>query len=117
MIHQLPFSSLPHPHSIQSSFPRSFKKSQLGSAPKYVYDHIRPPISASSLHRLRSSQRHDLFMPCVRTTMAHTRSFAFIVPSLGNNLPPPFSSFILVAPLSTSLSHLKSYLFPGTEMH
>ena len=63
-------------------------------------NHIRPPISASSLRRIRSSQCHDLFMPRVRTTMAHTRSFASISPSLRNPLPPPFRSLILSAPLS-----------------
>src|SRR6218665_4030044 len=51
-------------------------KYQLGSAPKYLCDHIQ----ALSLSSLRSSQRHDLFMPHVRTTMAHTRPVAFIGP-------------------------------------
>src|SRR6218665_846375 len=91
-------------------------KSQLGSAPKYLCDHIRTPFSASSLSCLRSPQFHDIFTPCIRTTMARTRSFASIGPSLWNHLPPPFRSFILFAPLSSSLSRLKSYLFPGTEM-
>jgi len=94
-------------------------KSQLGCAPtcKYLCDHIRPPISASSLFRLHSSQSHDLFMPYARTTMAHIRSFASIGPSLWNRLPPPLRSFILPAPLSSSLSRLKSYLFHGTKRH
>src|SRR6218665_554542 len=73
-------------------------------------------IFASSLRRLRSSRRHDLFMSRVRTTMTHSRSFASIDPSLWNH-PPHFRSFILSAPLSSTLSRLKSYLFPGTEMH
>jgi len=77
---------------------------------------IRPPIS--SHRRLRSSQHHDLFMPRVRTTMAQTTSFASIGQSLCNHLPPLFCRlFILSAPLSSSLSHLKSYLFHGTNMH
>src|SRR6218665_445167 len=79
-------------------------KSQLGSAPKYLSDHIRPPISASSLRRLRSSHCHDIFTPRIRTIMAHTRSFVFIGSSLWNHLPPPFRLFILSAPLSSSLS-------------
>src|SRR6218665_4049436 len=75
-------------------------KSQLGCAPKYLCDHIRPPISASSLRRLRSVQCHDR----VRTTLARTRPFASIGPSLWNHLPPSFCSFIPSAPLSSSLS-------------
>src|SRR6218665_1153000 len=74
------------------------------------------PISAFSLYHLRSSQGHDLFLPHVKTTMGHTRSFASIGPSLWNHFPPPIRSFILSAPLSSSLSSLKSYLFPRTEM-
>src|SRR6218665_1489117 len=54
-------------------------KTQRGSAPKYLCDHIRLPISASSLRPLRSSQRNDLFVPRVRTTMVHTRSFVSII--------------------------------------
>src|SRR6218665_1220705 len=76
-------------------------KSQLGSAPKYLCDQIRPHISASSLRHLCSSQCHD---PRVRTTMARSRSFAPIGPSLWNLLPPHFRSLILSAPLSSSLS-------------
>jgi len=56
--------------------------------------------------QLRSSQRHDLFMPPVRTTMAHTRSFTSIGQSLWNHLPPYFRSLILSAPLAFSLSRL-----------
>jgi len=47
---------------------------------------------------------HGLFMPPVRTTMAHTRFFAYIGPSLLNHLPPPLCQSILSAPLSLSLS-------------
>ena len=76
------------------------------------------PYPWSSLRRLRSSQRHDLFMPRVRTTMAYTSSFASIGLSLWNHFPPNVRSFILSAPLSSSLSlsRLKSRLFPGIEM-
>ena len=63
---------------------------------------------------LHSSQRHDLFMPRVRATMAHTRSFASIGLSLWNHLPPPFRSFILSVPLSSSLHLLKSLPFSWT---
>ena len=98
-LHWLPFTT-----RIQFKVIFLVLKSPLGSAPKYLCNHIRPLISASSLRHLRSSQRHDLFMPHVRTTMAHTRSFASIGPSLWNHLPSPFRSFILSAPLSSSLS-------------
>src|SRR6218665_1737290 len=84
--------------------------------PLYLCDQIRPPISASSLRRLLSSQRHDPFIHRVRTITAHTRSFASIVQSLWNHLPHPLRSFILSAPLFSSLSRLKSYHSPGTEM-
>ena len=56
--------------------------SQLGSALEYLSDHIRPPLSASSLHPLCSSNSLYLFLPRVRTTMAQIRSFASIGPSL-----------------------------------
>src|SRR6218665_1334489 len=52
---------------------------------KYLCDHIGPPISASSLRRIRSSQRNDLFIHRVRTTMAHYFSVTFLNP------PPSFS--------------------------
>src|SRR6218665_2052497 len=62
------------------------------------------PLSLSSLHHLRSSKQHDLFMLHVRTTIAPTRSFASIGPSLWNHFPPHFCSLILSAPFSLSLS-------------
>jgi len=82
-------------------------------------DHIRPSISASSLRRLRSVHRHDLFMPRVRTTLAHYRSFASISPSLSNHLPPLFARLFSLLPfprLSLALSltfflELKALLF------
>jgi len=67
------FIGFPSPPALNLKFFSSFLiKSQHGSAPKYLCDHIRPPISASSLRRHRSSQRHDLFMLRVSTTIAHT---------------------------------------------
>jgi len=77
-------------------------KSQLGSAPTYLCDHMRLPIFSSSLRPRRSSQRRDLLMPRLRTPMAHTRSFASTGPSIWNRLHPPIRSFILSAPLSAS---------------
>jgi len=64
-----------------------------------------PVIIHTIMHVIiRVIVRHDLFMPRVRTTMAHTRSFASIGPSLWNHFPPPFRSFVLSATLSLSLS-------------
>src|SRR6218665_3722011 len=60
--------------------------------------HLLPPS------HLQSS--FNLFMPRVIKTLAHTKSFASIVPSLWSHLPPPFRSSILSASLSSSLSRL-----------
>src|SRR6218665_3168238 len=49
---------------------------------------IRLPTSATSLRPLRSMERRELFVPRARTTMAMSRSFAVIAPSLWNRLPP-----------------------------
>src|SRR6218665_350112 len=102
-LHWLPFTT-----RIEFKVLFLILKNQFGSAPKYLCDHIRSPFSASSL---RSSQCLDLFMPYVRTTMAHTRSFAYIGLSLWNRLLPRFGLFILSVPLfsSLSLSRLKSF--------
>ena len=51
-----------------------------------------PPISASSIH---SSNRHDFSLPRVRTTMAQTRSFASIGPSLWNHIPESASAWLI----------------------
>ena len=61
-----------------------------------------------SLHALRSSNRRDLFLPRVRTTMAQSRPFASTGPSLWNCLPSPLRSSFLSLPISSSLS---SYFF------
>src|SRR5688572_14438753 len=62
-------------------------KSKLGLTPTCLRDVIRPPLSASSHRPLRSLDRSDLFVPRARTTIAQTRSFAIIGPSLWNALP------------------------------
>src|SRR6218665_648862 len=49
---------------------------------------IRLPTSATSLRPLRSMERRELFVPRARTTIAMSRSFAVIAPSLWNRLPP-----------------------------
>src|SRR5678815_5472438 len=87
-------------------------KSQLGLAPKYLCHQILRPLSTTSKRPLRSSDRLDLFVPRVRTTMAQSRSFVCIGPSLWNRLPPSLRSTILSSSISTSFSHLETYLFP-----
>ena len=44
----------------------------------------RLPSSAISLRPLRSLDRHDLFVPRARTSMAQTGAFAIIGPTLWN---------------------------------
>src|SRR6218665_1309536 len=66
-------------------------KVQLGVAPKYLRYDIRLPTSASSLRPLRFLDRRDLFVPRTRTTMALSRSFSVIGPSVWNRLPPSAS--------------------------
>src|SRR6218665_2263073 len=48
-------------------------RSHIGQAPKYLRDLIRLP-SAISLRLLRLFDRHDLFVPQARTSMAQTRA-------------------------------------------
>src|SRR6218665_856126 len=62
-------------------------KAQMGVAPKYFRDAIRLLTSATSLRPLRSIDRRELYVPRTRTTMAMSRSFAIIAPSLWNRLP------------------------------
>ena len=69
------------------------------------------PKSATSLRPLRSMDRRELFVPRTRTTMAMSRSFAVIAPSLWNRLPPSSRASLLSSNLSTSLSLLKTCLF------
>ena len=86
-------------------------KAQMGVAPKYYRDAIRLPTSATSLRPLRSMDRRELFVPRTRTTMAMSRSFSVIAPSLWNRLPPSARASLLSSNLPTSLSLLKTCLF------
>src|SRR5688572_14827412 len=49
-------------------------------------DSIRRPTSAASLRPLRSSDRHDLFVPRVRTAIAQSSALFCIGPLLWNQL-------------------------------
>src|SRR6218665_1295233 len=60
---------------------------------------------------IRSLDRHDLFVPRARTSMAQTRTFAIIGPSLWNQLIPSTQSTLLTGEPSASFRTLKIALF------
>ena len=109
MVNQLHW--LPFPARIQFKVLVMVLKSKLGLAPKYLGDHIRSPLSASSHRPLRSLDRSDFFVPRARTTITQTRSFAIIGPSLWNALPSSLRATFLSGSVPTSLSLLKTYFF------
>jgi hypothetical protein len=109
MVNQLHW--LPLSDRIQFKVLALVLKSKLGLAPKYLRDVIRPPLSASSHRPLRSLDRSDFFVPRARTTIAQTRSFAIIGPSLWNALHFTLRETFLSGSLSSSLSLLKTYFF------
>ena len=86
-------------------------KAPMGMAPKYLRDAIRLPTSASYLRPLCSLDRRELFVPRTRTTMAMSRSFSVIGPSLWNRLQPSARPSLLSSNLSRSLSLLATCLF------
>src|SRR5688572_9315464 len=73
----------------------------------------RPNGEVWSIQQLfqESLDRSDLFVPRARTTIAQTRSFAIIGPSLWNALPFTLRETFLSGSLSSSLSLLKTYFF------
>src|SRR6218665_2349648 len=56
-------------------------QAQFGLAPKYLSNLLFPPFSVTSLHLQRSSDRLELFVSSIRTSMAQLISFASIGPS------------------------------------
>ena len=84
-----------------------------GESVQYLALSIRLPTSALSLRPLRSMDRRELFVHRTRTSMAMSRSFSVIGPSLWNRLPPSARASLLSSNLSTSLglSPLKTCLF------
>src|SRR6218665_2753165 len=70
-------------------------KAQMGVAPKYLRDAIRLLTSVSSLRPLRSLERRELFVPRTWITMAMSRSFSVIGPSLWNGLRPSARASLL----------------------
>src|SRR6218665_470335 len=81
------------------------------TVPRYLRYLIRLPSSAISLRPVRSLDRHDLFVPRARTSMAQTRAFAIIGPSLWNQLLPSTRSTLLTVEPSASFRSLKTALF------
>src|SRR6218665_2679528 len=77
----------------------------------YLCDLICLPSSAISLRPLRSLDRHDLFVPRARTSMAQTRAFAIVGPSLWNQLLSSRRSTLLTGEPSASFRSLKTALF------
>src|SRR6218665_2987729 len=79
--------------------------SQLVSGSKFFFWFLNPnsTLSATSHRPLRSSDGLVLFVLRVRTTMAQTRSFATIGPSLQNALPSSLRLTLLSRSRSASL--------------
>ena len=61
-------------------------------------------------YRIKMS-RQNIFVPWVRTTMAQTRAFAIIGPSLWNPLPASLCLTLLSGSLSAAISLLKTYFY------
>ena len=82
-------------------------RSHIGQTPRYLRDLIRLSSSVISLRPLRPLERHDLFVPRARTSVAQTRrlrTFGIISPALWNQLPPSTRSTLLTSERSASSS-------------
>ena len=77
---------------------------KLGVAPKHLRDTIQPPTSASSRRPLCSMDRREIFVPRTNITMAKSRSFSIIGPSLLNRHPSTSSQDFLLC-LTPSLGN------------
>src|SRR6218665_2414866 len=86
-------------------------RSHIDQTPRYLRDLIRLLSSAISLCPLRSLDDHDIFVPRARTSMAQTRAFAIIGPSLLNQLLPSQRSTLLTGEPSASVRSLYSAFF------
>ena len=105
--------------------------SHIGQAPRYLRDLSPYPLAFlchlsssatpwrtwSSGPWLRSLDRHDLFVPRARTSMAQTRAFAIIGPSLWNQLLPSTRSTLLTGEPIASFRSLKTALFSLGLLH
>src|SRR6218665_3746090 len=104
-------------HSLLGYNSRFSHCSHIDQAPKYLRNLIRLPSSAISLRPLRSLDRHDLFVPRARTSMAQTQAFAIIGPSLWNQLLPSTRSTLIAGEPSASFRSLKTALFSQGLSH
>jgi len=104
------FHWLPLVARIQLKVLTLIYRSHIGHALRYLRDLIRLPSSAISLRSLRSLDRHDLFVPRARTSMAQTWAFAIIGPSLWNQLLPSTRSTLLAGEPSASFRSPKTAL-------
>ena len=77
----------------------------------YLRDLVRLPSSAISLRLLHSLDRHVLFVPRARTSLAQARAFAIIGLALWNQLPPLTQSTLLTGEPSASFHSLKTALW------
>src|SRR5688572_21406669 len=78
---------------------------------QYLADVLLRPLSASSHRPLRSLNRLELLVPHTRTSMAQSRSFTSIGPSLWNALSPSTRTRILSSNLSSTFAFLKTFFF------
>src|SRR6218665_1277891 len=83
-------------------------RSHIGQAPRYLRDLIRLP---SLFVRYAHLTVMITFFPRARTSMAQTRAFAIIGPSLWNQLLPSTRSTLLTGEPSASFRSLKTALF------
>src|SRR6218665_1195423 len=86
-------------------------RSHIGQDPRYLRDLIRYPSSAISLRALCSLDRHDIFVPRARTSMAQIRAFAITGPALWNLLPPSTRFTLLTGEPNASFRSLKTAFF------
>src|SRR6218665_1687003 len=93
---------------LYTSYDFLIYRSHIGQAPRHLRELIRLPSSAISLRPLCSLDRHDLFVPGAMTSMAQTRAFAIIGPSLWNQLLPSTRSTLLTGEPSASFRSLKT---------
>ena len=92
--------------------------SHIGEAPcRYLCDLIRLPSSAISLRPPGSLDRHDLFVPRARTSVAQARAFAITDPALFNQLPPATRSTLLTGEPGASFRCSKTVLFSLGLLH
>ena len=76
-------------------------KAQLGLAPSYMRELIHRSHSVASHRPLRSSDRLDLLVPHIKTSLVQSRYFASKGTALWNELPASAHSSILTDNISS----------------